>query len=191
VQLAERLAVSRGPVREALQRLIQEGLLRDERHRGVFVVELDADDVADIYFARAAAEHAAIRTHIARGPADVAEALAAILEQMRGAADSKDWSTLADADLHFHEVLVGSTGSKRLMRMFGTLMAETRMCLTRLQSHYPQWQDLVQEHAAIVDALRRADEPAALAVIDAHFASSVVELSDGGAAPARVGRSPR
>src|SRR5205085_9265531 len=41
VQLAERLGVSRGPVREAMQRLIQEGLLRAERHRGVFVMELD------------------------------------------------------------------------------------------------------------------------------------------------------
>src|SRR4051794_22187249 len=54
--IASRLGVSRGPVREALQRLIQEGLLRAERHRGVFVIELGIADVRDLYLARAAVE---------------------------------------------------------------------------------------------------------------------------------------
>ncbi|MBW3557926.1 MAG: GntR family transcriptional regulator, partial [Actinobacteria bacterium] len=52
VQLAEQLGVSRGPVREALQRLIQEGLLEGRPHRGVFVARLRGDDVVDVYRAR-------------------------------------------------------------------------------------------------------------------------------------------
>ena len=49
VELAESFGVNRGPVREALPRLIQEGLLRAEPHRGVFVPVMTSDDVEDIY----------------------------------------------------------------------------------------------------------------------------------------------
>jgi len=53
-ELAARFEVSRGPLREAMQRLVQEGLLRGERHRGLFVIDLSASDVRDIYLARLA-----------------------------------------------------------------------------------------------------------------------------------------
>src|SRR5260221_11340706 len=59
VELARQLQVSRGPIREAMQRLIQEGLLRAERNRGVFVVELDFDDARDVYMALGVIELAA------------------------------------------------------------------------------------------------------------------------------------
>ncbi|MDQ3150864.1 MAG: GntR family transcriptional regulator, partial [Actinomycetota bacterium] len=54
VDLAGRLGVSRGPLREAMQRLVQEGLLRGERHRGLFVIDLGLADVRDVYAARLA-----------------------------------------------------------------------------------------------------------------------------------------
>ena len=59
VALSQQLSVSRGPIREAMQRLLQEGLLRGERNRGVFVVDLGANDVRDIYLARSAVERTA------------------------------------------------------------------------------------------------------------------------------------
>src|SRR3954467_10018607 len=59
VELAARLGVSRGPLREAMQRLVAEGLLPSERHRGLFVRDLDAADVRDVYTARSAVERAA------------------------------------------------------------------------------------------------------------------------------------
>src|SRR5699024_720401 len=56
--LATQFEVSRGPLREAMQRLVAEGLLRSERHRGIFVVELTDDDVRDVYRARKTIERA-------------------------------------------------------------------------------------------------------------------------------------
>jgi DNA-binding GntR family transcriptional regulator len=61
MELAEKFGVSRGPVREALQRLIQEALLVSEPHRGVFVPELNDRDLSDIFFVREAIEGSAIR----------------------------------------------------------------------------------------------------------------------------------
>src|ERR1700722_7725919 len=59
VEIARQLGVSRGPVREAFQRLIQEGLLDAHPARGVFVAQLAAGDIADLYPARGAGETAA------------------------------------------------------------------------------------------------------------------------------------
>ncbi|MDF1790281.1 MAG: GntR family transcriptional regulator, partial [Thalassobaculaceae bacterium] len=66
VELALSLGVSRGPLREAMQRLVQEGLLTSLPHRGVFVIDLSEDDLLDVYFVRASLEEAAIRRVVAR-----------------------------------------------------------------------------------------------------------------------------
>ena len=58
---AASFGVSRGPVREAIQRLIQEGLLRSEPHRGVFLPVLTVEDIEDIYLTREALESTALR----------------------------------------------------------------------------------------------------------------------------------
>src|SRR5438876_610266 len=73
------------------------------------------------------------------------EELAAALGELE-AAPADDWNELARLDLHLHEVLVRSTGSKRLARMFGTLAAETQLCMVALESFYPERADLVTEH---------------------------------------------
>jgi DNA-binding GntR family transcriptional regulator len=174
--LSERLRVSRGPVREAMQRLIQEGLLRNERHRGVFVVELKSDDVDDIYLARAAIERTAVSLLAQRPDQRALAALQATVEAMERAASSERWSALADLDLRFHEALVAATNSKRLMRMFRTLMAETRMCVMGLEPGYPVWADLVDEHRAILAAMRRGAEAEVLELLDVHFRSAVRDL---------------
>src|SRR3981189_3117050 len=103
--LAARFQVSRGPLREAMQHLVSEGLLRSERHRGLFVIDLEPGDVYDIYLARSAVERAALLRAL-RGDRD---AVAAVLEQtvadMAAAADDDDPTALSTADLRFHEAL--------------------------------------------------------------------------------------
>ena len=126
VEIARQLGVSRGPVREAFQRLIQEGLLEAHPARGVFVPQLLAEDIADLYLARGAVETAAARL-LASSGSDLKDLEAALAELEAAPAD--DWNVLVSLDLNLHEVLVRSTGSKRLARMFGTLAAETRLCM--------------------------------------------------------------
>lgn len=176
-QLADQLAVSRGPVREALQRLIQEGLLEYVRNRGVFVISLDADDVDDIYFARGFVERAAAEVLMARDDREVFEAMAALLDRMAEAADDKDWPRLSDLDIQFHETIVTASHSPRLGRMFDTLMAETRMCLAALEPAYPRPRDIVDEHRAMYDALADGRHDEALERIDAHMARARRKLA--------------
>lgn len=177
VQLSERLGMSRGPVREAMQRLIQEGLLRAERHRGVFVVELDDEDIADIYLSRRAIEGTALRL-LCQRPADdeVFSRIESVVDEMEAAAERRNWADMANLDLSFHETVVAATESKRLIRMFRTLMAETRMCLTELESGYPVWRDLVGEHRMLLDLARRGEVDELLAAFQVHLDSAVRDL---------------
>lgn len=178
-QLAARLNVSRGPVREALQRLIQEGLLENRRNRGVFVVSLDEDDIRDVYLARGVIEREAAKILIRCGDAEAIDRLEVLVERMSAAATKREWPEVADSDLSFHEALVGFSRSKRLRRMFGTLLVEARICLAALESAYPVHERLVREHRNILGAIRRGDERGALELIDIHLRDAVKDLTSG------------
>lgn len=178
-QLAGQLEVSRGPVREALQRLIQEGLLEGRRNRGVFVVTLDERDVADVYLARSVIERAATGILLDRRDEPVLNRLAELVASMQRAVDARDWSRIAEADLTFHETVVAASGSRRLVRMFATLIAETRMCLAALEMAYPRPEEIVAKHQLLLDALRTRAADEALDLVDAHMTHAIERLSGG------------
>ncbi|MBN9099548.1 MULTISPECIES: GntR family transcriptional regulator [unclassified Pseudonocardia] len=171
VELATRLGVSRGPLREAMQWLVAEGLLRSVRNRGLFVRDLDAADVRDVYAARAAVERAAGLLLIAGDRAAAVVRLSASLAAMEAAAG--DPVALADADHAFHHELVAASGSPRLQRMADTLLVETRMCLAALQDNPPPAEDLLAEHRALLDAVRTGDVARLTTVLEAHMADAV------------------
>jgi DNA-binding GntR family transcriptional regulator len=101
--LARTFGVSRGPVREAVHRLIQEGLARSAPHRGAFVSVLSEEDVRDIYLARAALESSAVKHIIATADgARVADELELLVKQTAGSVSAGDWDAVANADLEFH-----------------------------------------------------------------------------------------
>lgn len=179
VHLAEQLQVSRGPVREAFQRLIQEGLLISEPHRGVFVVSLDATDVDDIYLARRAIEREAARQLLLRDDLGAVRRLDDLVKEMAVAARAGAWSAIAEVDLAFHEALVDESGSDRLRRMYATLLVETRLCLAGLRDAQPDPKQLVAEHRGLVRALRSGDEAEVLRRVDAHLDRAASGPADG------------
>lgn len=177
VELAASFGVSRGPVREALQRLIQEGLLRSEPHRGVFVPVMSVDDIVDIYVAREALESAAVRriTGTSRA-ASAFKALDKVVRAMETAAKAEDWKAVASRDLDFHTALVAAADSPRLERMFTTVISETRLCLILLTSAADARDDLVEEHRQISEMIRADDTPGAIAALTQHFDDAIATL---------------
>ena len=74
---------------------------------------------------------------------------------------------------------MAASGSKRLDRMFATLLVETRMCLMRLKPAYPVPAEIVPQHQDLVEAIRSGDEAAALALVHGHMRRAVVlQLGD-------------
>ena len=174
VELAARLGVSRGPLREAMQRLVAEGLLRSERHRGLFVRDLDEADVRDVYTARTAVERAAGLLLLTGDRAGAAERLTSALERMEEVAD--DPVALADADHAFHHEFVAASGSPRLRRMADALLVETRMCLAALQDTLPPAPALIAEHRELRDAVRDGDTARLTSVLEAHMTDAVERI---------------
>jgi len=164
-------------VREAMQRLIQEGLLEGIPNRGVFVVELGVDDIADIYLARRAVERAAIDALLLTGGPDALTGVERILRRMESAARSGRWATVADLDLQFHQALVAASGSARLARIETTLLLETRLFMAALQRAYTIREDLVSEHRQIFDALSSRDAELVDRLIDSHMDDAVKRLT--------------
>lgn len=180
-ELAGQLGVSRGPLREALQRLVQQGIAVSEPHRGVFVTRLDEDDVRDIYLARTAMESAACRLVLKQNPQRTADRLARVHRTMASAARRGNHTALSSADMDFHHTLVQESGSPRLQRIAETLFVETRMCLSALHGDHPDPAAMVEEHQALIDALRDEDEPHLLHLLEEHMLDAVERLTAGGA----------
>ena len=174
--LARQLGVSRGPLREGLQRLAQEGLLVSIRNRGLFVVELTPEHVRDMYLARSAVERCAADVLVRGEHAAAADALEGALAAMAQATEAGDSHGVAEADIRFHETLVELTGSQRLRRIHGTQAAEARICIHALGSTYADDVARVDEHRAIVEALRAGDAELLDRLLVAHMDDAVAEL---------------
>ncbi|MEE2039880.1 GntR family transcriptional regulator [Nocardiopsis sp. CT-R113] len=178
-ELAGQLGVSRGPLREAMQRLVQEGLLRSERHRGLFVRELTQADVRDVYVARLAVERTACELIMRGNRGEAVARLTPAVERLARAAAGGDRNAMSDADQAFHQTLVSCAGNSRLERMSQTLLVETRMCLTVMQHVYPEPGELLEEHQRILDAIADGAEERLLTLIRSHMVDTVQRIHDG------------
>ena len=177
-ELARRFGVSRGPLREAMQRLIQDGLLENRPHRGVFVPELTDEDLADIYFAREAIETAALGRIMAADEAvSVSRRLTTEVDRMIDALGRDDWDTVVEHDMRFHTQLVDSANSRRLSRMYSVLIAETRLCLHMLVSGFAGRKDFIEEHVALVERLAAEDAAGAQRAIRKHLHEPLKSLA--------------
>lgn len=159
VDLAHRFSTSRGPVREAMQRLVQEGLLVSKPHRGTYVPKLDENDLADLAFARFALERTAVDRVQQKG---ASAGLIAKLEHLLGVMEvsiiESDWHALADADVAFHQAIVEDARSFQLSRMYASLAGQTRLSFSVTMPRYERNSKThVDGHRRIADLLISGD----------------------------------
>lgn len=179
--LARTLGVSRGPLREAMQRLTQEGLLVSHRNRGLFVPDLTAESVSDMYLLRTTIETAALDRVLANGAgAETADALDDAVEAMAALADEPRSAAMVAADLDFHHALVEAASSPRLSRVHETVLVETSMCLHAMSGTYTDAESRLSEHRAIAAAVRAADADRARALLVEHMNDGHARVRAGG-----------
>lgn len=174
--LAKQLGVSRGPLREGLQRLTQEGLLVSHRNRGLFLIEMSAANIRDMYLAREGIERTAAAQIHRQDPAPVATELLVAVEQMARAARAGDVVAVSDADVRFHQALVAGARSPRLRRAHETVLTETRMCIHALEPTYSDPHTRVAEHQAIAESFRPGGAEHTDELLMAHMADALERL---------------
>jgi DNA-binding GntR family transcriptional regulator len=174
VELAARLGVSRGTLREALRHLEQEGLVVTSPHRGTFVVNPTIDEIKDMYGLRIALEgYAAEQAAQFITPEDL-DALQSVVDDFNALA-STGRAALAPRlglDLQFHEMICEAGGNARLHRTWTELCAPLRLLLSAFEEPFMNSGEVVDQHQHVIDALRRGDGPAARAILVDHLIDS-------------------
>ncbi len=157
-ELADDLGMSRTPVREALIRLHEEGLVELIPRRGMRVVPLAPGDMQEIYEVLTALEVAAVelaaRRHLNPEALQPLEEALQAMETRLAADDLDGW---ARADVRFHQALITLSGNKRLIGMAATLADQVhraRMITLRLR---PRPDRSIREHREVLEALRSGE----------------------------------
>ena len=168
-ELAEMLAMSRTPVREALIRLAEEGIVEVRPRHGMRVLPISVDDMREIYEILTGLEGIAAEVVAKRGlTKDQLAALHDAVNAMDTTLAEDDLLGWADADHRFHNLLVEYCGNERLRTWVNTCRDQVhraRMATLRLR---PKPVDSNKDHAAVVDAIERQDAEAARRIHHQH-----------------------
>ncbi|MFB6671879.1 GntR family transcriptional regulator [Streptomyces sp. NPDC056390] len=170
--LADSFDVSRGPIRDALRRLESEGLV-ESRRRGVFVTGLGEDDIDELFTLRESMERLALTRAIER--ADVptaADQLDARVAVMAKAAEDKDPTAFAEADLEFHTAFYQLAEHRRLWAAWEQYRPVFAVLLDVTNTQDRDLQPSVASHADLVRVFRSRDTEQAVAMLSEHILSA-------------------
>lgn len=175
-ELALTLAISPTPIKEALVRLDQDGLVAMETRRGAVVRRFTAEDVGDLYEARQLIELHALSRGFAEGRVDAAfsdrlEAVQAKLLAERALGSQGGLTGALALDRAFHGLIVSLAANRTLADWHDRVMMQTHTVRVYSLASYPL-QRLSNEHAAIVAAISEADAVAAHAALTRHLVLS-------------------
>lgn len=170
--IAEEMHVSRGPVREALNRLEAEGMVEIRPRRGAFVAQLTKQDVWEIYTLRAALEGLAFRlAGESCSEEDVAH-LQAIVKAMGRCAAEADVPGLSALDIQFHESIVELAGHRRLLAEWMSIIAQIQLLSRRvINTMYPDLSVVSRRHQKLLDTLVVGSAEQRTQVIEEHIMS--------------------
>lgn len=184
LRLSAELGVSRTPVREALNRLVQDGVVRAEPNRGFFVASFAPADIAEVFDLRAALEGFALRTaaptfdhpELQEAMGELDE-VAELITRARSAAERfAAASRFLEVDRAFHRRLVERAGNSRLQTIFHGLWAQIAV-FQQAGTHVPGWMELaIAQHREIIRLLLTDDIAAAASALEAHILDMKVRV---------------
>jgi DNA-binding GntR family transcriptional regulator len=174
-EIAESMQTSRGPVRDALKILENEGLVVRQSHRGAFVAQLHPEDFIEIYTLREALETLALRYAIHNASDQQIGDLAELVRSMESMArQNYNQVDATDLDMEFHHTLCKISGHKRVLNVWESLSGQIRLVLLKHRLINPD--DLrvrsVSWHEKIVEAMRERDTEKAVKELGTHMAAS-------------------
>lgn len=170
-KLARQLDISRSPVREAVQRLVHEGLAVSASHRGAVVAYVGVEDLQYLYEVREMLEGLAARRATERLDRTVQDDLKGLVEQHRKVLE-EDGGVLAhiELDMQFHRRIREQAGNRYLAESLETLQGRIRLAMHSLWRSEDAPRLALGEHEEILDAMLTGDPVAAETAARAHIA---------------------
>jgi DNA-binding GntR family transcriptional regulator len=176
-ELATRLGISRGPVREACRSLEEAGLLVSVVNQGVFVREMTLDDARELYQVRGALSGLIGRLAAEHATSASLKTLGALVDAMNKAADQQDLSGYYKLNLEFHDLLMKIANNQMLADLYLSVINQTHLFRRRGLVQQGSLKTSNQEHQAILDALERRDGAAAEQALTLHVAKGWARLA--------------
>jgi DNA-binding GntR family transcriptional regulator len=179
--LSEELGVSRTPVREAMIQLAAQGMVRFEKNRGIRILQISAADLEEVFSLRLLLEVPATARACANFGDEDRDQLRRAYAEMSAAAKAGDEPRLMRHDRRFHALLLEGSGNARLAKFVDGLRDTV---LVRGMTSPPRrsLQDIVREHAPILERVEQGDSAGAAGAMRAHLlhtASLVMARSQG------------
>jgi DNA-binding GntR family transcriptional regulator len=171
VKLAQQFGVSRGPIREALAQLTQEGLLEAKPNRGVRVSHSDSDAVRELIVPiRRVIETFALKHFFHDLNERDFQAWDSLLQHLKNACERKDLAAITQYDLAFHRSILIRAGVPALLTIWQTILARIRRHFRYATSHFgADLLDIYEQHQRLVDAFRQGDREAAIKALEEHI----------------------
>jgi DNA-binding GntR family transcriptional regulator len=175
---AELFGVSRGPIREALNRLEGEFLVVKQPNRGFFVRALSIQDVEEIYPLRLALERLAVQLAIQNPQAQVFAQMQMVVDQMAQLAQG-DFSLgeAAELNMNFHECLCLASGNQRLHAAWTNLRSQIYLYLVARTEVSPSFRARLHTlHQDLLDPIVARDLPRAIQLLETHFQAAYQDI---------------
>jgi DNA-binding GntR family transcriptional regulator len=179
VQLAEKMEVSRGPIREALRLLQNEGLIRHETNKGTFVTTLSKQDIYEIYTLRALLEKEAVKLACVNFTHRDFNRLESLLNDFSQALKEQDLEREARIDIAFHQVIVSASKHQRLIHMHQQLDTQVGAMYFTVANRLPERASkVVENHKKLVGVLQSGDVMKVQELISDHYLSTLKDLKE-------------
>lgn len=157
-KLAEKLGVSRTPIREAIRKLELEGLVVMTPRKSAEVARITKEDLTDVLEVRRVLESLAIDLACRNITNEILAELEDNLVRFKAAVKNNDITEIATTDVEFHETIYKSTGNKRLIQILNNLREQMYRYRLEYIKDKQTRDNLVIEHRGIIDALKERDK---------------------------------
>lgn len=178
IQLANKLGVSRTPIREAIRKLELEGLVLMIPRKGAEVAEITEKNLRDVLEVRCALEELAVQLACDRMDEEGIKAMKEASAQFCNTLDSDDITRIAQADVAFHDIIYAATDNRRLIQLLNNLreqMYRYRIEYLKKKECYPQ---LLEEHQTIIDSIESRDKGRATQITGQHIKNQAEAVVD-------------
>lgn len=178
ISLANKLGVSRTPVREAIRKLELEGLVLMIPRRGAEVAQITEKSLRDVLEVRRALEELAVQLACERMTEQALDELNQAAKAFEKILGDKDITAVAEADVAFHDVIYMATGNQRLISLLNNLREQMYRYRVEYLKRRECHAQLLAEHKEIIDAITNKEVKQAMEVTCRHIDNQVEAVSD-------------
>lgn len=178
IQLANKLGVSRTPIREAIRKLELEGLVLMVPRKGAEVAEITEKSLNDVLEVRGALEELAVDLACQKITLEQIEELKYAAKEFEEALHTGDVTVYAEADVKFHDIIYLATDNQKLVQLLYNLREQMYRYRVEYLKRKEVHQTLLEEHQYIIECIEKRDEQKAKIAIRTHVENQAKKVGD-------------